>query len=153
MKKNYLAKIIAKDPQGLQLISAYCFEAKVKVNEIKFLKTNKIFLLSLERFSHENNKNKEKINSICKFEFVDNVKSKNIDQNNKDEILELLALDFFKKDECQKNSSVVSFFTNKSHALLRTISLRGDGAPGDARLFLLLRVLVLLLLLLLLLLL
>ena len=99
MKKNYLAKIIAKDPQGLQLISAYCFEAKVKVNEIKFLKTNKIFLLSLERFSHENNKNKEKINSICKFEFVDNVKSKNIDQNNKDEILELLALDFFKKEE------------------------------------------------------
>ena len=97
MVKEYLAKIIAKDAQGLQLISAYCFGAKTKTNQIKFLKKNKIFLISLERFSHE--KNKEKINSICKFEFVDNVKSKNINQNNKDEIFELLAVDFFKKKE------------------------------------------------------
>ena len=55
MAKNYLAKIIAKDAQGLQLISAYCFEAKTKTDRIKFLKKNKIFLISLERFSHENN--------------------------------------------------------------------------------------------------
>ena len=99
MVKKYLAKIIAKDVQGLQLISAYCFGAKARTDQIKFLKKNKIFLLSLERFSHENNKNKEKINSICKFEFVDNVKSKNIDQNNKGKVLELLAIDFFKKEE------------------------------------------------------
>ena len=97
MEKNYLAKIIAKDIAGLQMISACCFEAKIKVGDIKFLKKNKIFLISLERFSHE--KNKEKINSICKFEFIDNVKSKNINQNNKDEIFELLAVDFFKKKE------------------------------------------------------
>ena len=97
MVKEYLAKIIAKDVQGLQLISAYCFGAKARTDQIKFLKKNKIFLISLERFSYE--KNKEKINSICKFEFVDNVKSKNINQNNKDEIFELLAVDFFKKKE------------------------------------------------------
>ena len=97
MVKKYLAKIIAKDVQGLQLISAYCFGAKARTDQIKFLKKNKIFLISLERFSYE--KNKEKINSICKFEFVDNVKSKNINQNNKDEIFELLAVDFFKKKE------------------------------------------------------
>ena len=96
-EKNYLAKIIAKDLNGIQVISACCSEAKVKIEDIKFLKKNKIFLISLERLSHE--KNKEKINSICKFEFVDNVKSKNINQNNKDEIFELLAVDFFKKKE------------------------------------------------------
>ena len=99
MNKGYLAKIIAKDSQGLQLISAFCSEAKVKVDEIKFLKKNKIFLLSLERFNREKNKSNEKVNSICKFEFVDNVKSRNVDQNNKDKILELLAFDLFKKGE------------------------------------------------------
>ena len=97
MNKAYLAKIIAKDSQGLQLISAYCSRAKLKVDEIKFLKKNKILLLSLERFNHENNDSNIKINSICKFDFVDNVKSKNIDQYNKDIILELLAINLFKK--------------------------------------------------------
>ena len=37
-EKRYLAKIIAKDPNGIQVISACCSEAKVKVEEIKFLK-------------------------------------------------------------------------------------------------------------------
>ena len=39
-EKKYLAKIIAKDPNGLQVISACCSEGKVKVDEIKFLKKN-----------------------------------------------------------------------------------------------------------------
>ena len=99
VKKGYLAKIIAKDTQGLQLISACCSQAKVKIENIKFLKNNNIFLLSLERFNREKDRNHEKINSICKFEFVDSVKSKNIDQNNKDKKIELLAIDIFKKDE------------------------------------------------------
>ena len=76
-KKNYFAKIIAKDPNGLQVISACCSEAKVKLDEIKFLKKNKLFLVLLERYKKEKNNN-EKIRSICKFEFVDDVKSKNI---------------------------------------------------------------------------
>tara|TARA_B100000287_G_C20419936_1_gene697110 strand:- start:341 stop:736 length:396 start_codon:yes stop_codon:yes gene_type:complete len=113
MVKKYLAKIIAKDVQGLQLISAYCFGAKARTDQIKFLKKNKIFLISLERFSYE--KNKEKINSICKFEFVDNVKSKNINQNNKDEILELLAVDFFKKKE---SYDIILLFKNNGFITL-----------------------------------
>ena len=54
-EKKYLAKIIAKDPNGIQVISACCSEAKVKVNEIKFLKKNKIFLLLIERTKKEKN--------------------------------------------------------------------------------------------------
>ena len=39
------------------------------------------------------------INSIVKFEFIENSKSKNIDQLNKDLTLELLTIDIFKKKE------------------------------------------------------
>jgi hypothetical protein len=49
MDKKYLAKIIATDNEGLQMISACCAGAKVKISDIKFLQANKIFLLSIER--------------------------------------------------------------------------------------------------------
>ena len=117
MDKEYLAKIIAKESQDLQLISACCFEAKVKIDEIKFLKKNKIFLISVERFNREKNKNNEKINSICKFEFVDDVKSKNIDQNNKDKILELLTISLFKKG---KNYEITLLFQDNAFITLST---------------------------------
>ena len=116
-KKEYFAKIIAKDSQGLQLISACCSEAKVKIEDIKFLKNNNIFLLSLERFSREKDRNNEKINSICKFEFVDDVKSKNIDQNNRDKILELLAISLFKKG---KNYEITLLFQDNAFITLST---------------------------------
>ena len=37
MDKKYLAKIIASDNEGLQMISAYSAGAKVKVSDIKYL--------------------------------------------------------------------------------------------------------------------
>jgi len=117
MKKKYLAKIIAKDSQGLQLISAYCCEAKVKIKELKFLKENKIFLVFLQRIDQENKKNTHKISSVCKFEFVESVRSKNIDQNNKDLILELFAIDLIKnKDKFEINL----IFSNNSYIILST---------------------------------
>ena len=123
MSKKYFAKIIAKDPSGLQVISACCSDSKVKVEEIKFLKKNKLFLLSIERYNKEKD-NKEKIKSICKFEFVDDVKSKNIDQNDKDDILELLAIDLFKVGENYeirllfKNNAFITLFTEVLEATL-----------------------------------
>ena len=117
MIKKYLAKIIAKDNIGLKLISAYCFEAKVKINELKYLKKNQIFLIFLQRFNRENEKNREKINSVCKFEFVEDVKSKNINQNDKNLILELLAIDILKnKDKFEINL----VFKNNSCIILST---------------------------------
>ena len=38
MNKKYLAKIIAKDSQGLKLISTCCFGSKVKIDELRYLK-------------------------------------------------------------------------------------------------------------------
>ena len=102
MNKRYLSRIIAKDSQGLKLISACCFQATLRVSELRYLKKNQIFLSFLQRYTRENNN--EKINSVCKFEFVESVKSKNINQNNKDLILELLAIDLIKnKDRFEIN--------------------------------------------------
>ena len=118
MDKKYLAKIIAKDSQGLKLISACCFKAKVKIEELKYLKKNQIFLIFLQRFNRENKKDSEKINSVCKFEFVDFVKSKNIDQNNKDLILELFAIELIKN---KKNKFEINLiFNNNSFITLST---------------------------------
>ena len=115
-EKKYLAKIIAKDPNGLQVISACCSEGNVKIDEVKFLKKNKLFLLSIERINKENDKN-QKINSICKFEFVDKVKSKNIDQNEKNSILELLAIDHFK---VKNNFEITLLFKKNAFITLST---------------------------------
>ena len=117
MKKKYLAKIIAKDSQGLQLISAYCSGAQVKITEVKYLSKNKIFLLCLERPNKESDKKNIKINSICRFEYVDNVKSKNINQNDANLVLELLAIDLLKKKE---NYEISLIFSDNAYITLLT---------------------------------
>ena len=117
MVKRYLSKIIAKDSQGLQLISACCAGAKVKISEIKYLPKNKIFLLSLERFSKEADNDNLKINSICKFEFVDNVKSKNVNQNDLNLVLELFTIDLLKNKE---NYEINLIFSNNAYITLST---------------------------------
>jgi hypothetical protein len=117
MKKKYLAKIIAKDNEGLQMISACCAEAKVNISEVKYLPKNKIFLLSLQRLNKENDKEKIKLNSICKFEFIDDVKSKNINQNNKELVLELLTIELLKNN---KSYEINLIFSNNRYITLST---------------------------------
>ena len=95
MSKKYLAKILARDLNGLNLISLYCHKSILKVSDIKFLKKNKIFLLSLQRNSIKA-KNKNKVLSICKFEFIDQASSKNINQYSSKKNLSLLAIDTIK---------------------------------------------------------
>jgi len=117
MEKKYFAKIIASDNEGLQMISACSAGAKVKVSDIKYLASNKVFLLSIERTKIETAQEDKKINSICRFDFVDKVKSKNIDQNNEDLILELMAIDYLKnKDDYEINL----IFNNNAHIALTT---------------------------------
>ena len=117
MDKKYLAKIIAKDKQGLQFISAICFEAEIKPTEIKFLRKNKIFLLLMKRFSRETKDTDVKINSICKFEFVDTVKSKNIDQTDKNLVLKLMNIDLLKN---KNNYEISLIFSNNTYISLST---------------------------------
>ena len=98
MDKKFLKKIIAQSPEDLQMISACCSEAKVKISDIKYLPSNKIFLISMIRKYRENDDYKKLINSIIKFEFVQSTKSKNIDQSEPNKDLELLAIDLFKRE-------------------------------------------------------
>ena len=117
MDKKYLAKIIATDNEGLQVISACCAGARVKISDIKYLISNKIFLISLERNKIEDDQDYKKINSICKFDFEDSVKSKNIDQKNQDLILELIGIDYLKNND---DYEINLMFNNNAHISLRT---------------------------------
>ena len=114
---KYLAKIIANDQDGLQMISACVSGSKTKVENIKFLASNKVFLISIERTKIESDEIDKKINSICRFDNVDKVKSKNIDQSNTEKILELIGIDYLKnKDDYEINL----IFNNNSHIVLTT---------------------------------
>ena len=117
MDKKYLAQIIATDNEGLQVISACTTGAKVKVSDIKYLASNKVFLLSIERTKIEADLEDKKINSICRFDFVDKVKSKNIDQKNNDSVLELIAIDYLKNKE---DYEINLIFNNNSYIALTT---------------------------------
>ena len=117
MDKKYLAKIIATDSEGLQMISACTAGAKLKISDIKYLASNKVFLLSIERTKIETDQEDKKINSICRFDFVDKVKSKNIDQKKTELTLELIAIDYLKnKDDYEINL----IFENNAHIALTT---------------------------------
>ena len=113
---KYLAKIIATDKEGLQMISACSSGAKVKVSDIKYLESNKVFLLSIERIKVENENEDKKVNSVCRFDFVDKVKSKNIDQSNQEMILELVGIDYLKNNDVYE---INLFFSNNAHIALR----------------------------------
>ena len=112
---KYLAKIIATDKEGLQMISACSSGAKVKVSDIKYLESNKVFLLSIERIKVENENEDKKVNSICRFDFVDKVKSKNIDQLNQEMILELVGIDYLKNNDVYE---INLLFGNNAHIAL-----------------------------------
>ena len=117
MEKKYLAKIIANDQEGLQMISACSAGAKVKVLDIKYLASNKVFLLSIERTKVETGQDNKRINSICRFDFVDKVKSKNIDQSNQELVLELIGIDYLKNNTDYEISLI---FSNNAHIALTT---------------------------------
>ena len=117
MEKKYLAKIIANDQEGLQMISACSAGAKVKVLDIKYLASNKVFLLSIERTKVETGQDDKKINSICRFDFVDKVKSKNIDQKNQELVLELIGIDYLKNNT---DYEINLIFNNNAYIALTT---------------------------------
>ena len=117
VENKYLSKIIANDNEGLQMISACCAGAEVKVEDIRYLQKNKVFLISLKRPKNETENEGKKINSICKFEFVDGVKSKNIKQDDHEQKLELITIDYLKKDE---NFEITLIFNNNAYITLLT---------------------------------
>ena len=69
------------------------------------------------RFRRETKDTDVKINSICKFEFVDTVKSKNIDQTDKNLVLKLMNIDLLKN---KNNYEISLIFSNNTYISLST---------------------------------
>ena len=109
MVKKYFKKIIAQSPQDLQVISACCEGGKIKIDEIKYLPKNKIFLFLIERNARERENSKEKVKSIVKFEYIEKSKSKNIDRTKVDSFVELTAINLFKNN---KNYEITLLFSD-----------------------------------------
>ena len=109
MVKKYFKKIIAQSPQDLQVISACCEGGKIKIDEIKYLPKNKIFLFLVERIAREKGNSKEKVKSIVKFEYIEKSKSKNIDRSKVNSFVELVAIKLFKNN---KNFEITLLFSN-----------------------------------------
>ena len=95
-EKNNL-KLIGKNQDDLNVISAYLQDSIVIVKDIVFLKQNRSCVMLLNRFMWEDvekgvfRKNK-RIRCALKFEEVFTVKSQNINQKRKNKPLEFLAI-------------------------------------------------------------
>jgi len=90
-------KLIGKSIEDLKTISAYSQDSIVKIKDIVYLKENKIFIVMLSRFMWEDLekgvfRNYKRIKSVLKFNFIENVLAKNINQQQKNRNLELLAI-------------------------------------------------------------
>ena len=99
------------------MISACSSAARVKISDIKYLASNKVFLLSIERIKVENENENKKVNSVLRFDFVDKVRSKHIDQSKKEAVLDLVGIDYLKNNDVYEINLI---FNNNAHIALTT---------------------------------
>ena len=90
-------KLIGKNIEDLKTISAYCQDSIVKIKDLVYLKENKIFIMMLSRYMWEDVeigvfRNYKRIKSVLKFNFIESVLAKNINQKQKTRNIELLAI-------------------------------------------------------------
>ena len=90
-------KLLGKNQEDLKVISAYLQDSVLIVKDIAFLKQNRTFVMMVNRFMWEDAekgvfRQNKRIRCAVKFEEVIKVKSKNINQKNKNKPLECLAI-------------------------------------------------------------
>ena len=112
-EKNKL-KLIGKNQEDLKVISAYIQDSIVAVKDIVFLRENRIFIMMVNRFMWEDGekellKQNKRIRCVIKFEEVLEVKSKKINQENKNKFLECLAIKY--KEISNNNYKIEIFFS------------------------------------------
>ena len=133
-------KLIAKTDEDLRVISAHLQDSIVSTSNIANLKKNKLLLIQLNRFMWEDvekgvfRKNK-RIRTILKFENVLEVNSKNIDQKNKDQFLDFLAIEC--KQTLDKHFEMKLIFSGDSAvkvlAEVIEVTLDDQGEPWDTK--------------------
>ena len=114
IKKNL--KLIGKNREDLKIISSYIQDSIVTIRDMVFLKKNRIFLMIVNRFMWEhvekgNSKQIKRIRCAIKFEEVLKVKSKKINQKNKNIRLECLAIKC--NEILNKNYEIIFFFSGQ----------------------------------------
>ena len=95
-EKNNL-KLIGKNQEDLKVISAYFQDSIVAVKDIIFLEKNRIFIMVVNRFMWEDvekgvYRQNKRIKCAIRFEGILKVKSKKINQKNRNKCLECLAI-------------------------------------------------------------
>ena len=124
MEKNISRlKLIGKNIEDLKTISAYCQDSIVKIKDVVYLKRNKIFIIMLSRFMWEDIekgvfRNYKRIKSVLRFNYIERVLAKNINQQQKNRNLELLAI---KGSYNQNNLHDINLiFSGNSNILLKS---------------------------------
>ena len=109
-------KLKAFDEDGLIIISTLCQDSIIKENEYDYDKKSKRFAILMNRFCHESNE-QQRIRTAIHFDYVEKLKTKNINKEDKDETLVLLAINF---NETKKPSGSITleFSGNKAINLL-----------------------------------
>tara|TARA_Y100000310_G_scaffold7015_1_gene7756 strand:- start:150 stop:482 length:333 start_codon:yes stop_codon:yes gene_type:complete len=95
-EKNNL-KLIGKSQEDLKVISAYSQDSIVAVKDIIFLEKNRIFVMVVNRFMWEDvekgiYRQNRRIKCAIRFEGILKVKSKKINQKNRNKRLECLVI-------------------------------------------------------------
>ena len=140
-EKNNL-KLVGKNKEDLKVISAYLQDSIVTVKDIVFLKKNRTFIMMVNRFIWEDVekgvfRENKRIRCALKFEEVLSVKSKKINQKNKNKILECLAIKC--NESLNSNQEIKIYFSGDSIITLTTetieVILRDLGNSWKAKHF------------------
>ena len=109
--------LIGKSQEDLKVISTYSQDSIVVVKDMVFLEKNRTFVMIINRFmwediERETLRQNKRIKCAIKFEGVLKVKSKKINQKNRDKRLECLAIEC--TEILNKNHEIKIFFSGGS---------------------------------------
>ena len=133
-------KLICKSQEDLKVISAYSQDSIVTVKDITFLRKNRIFIMIINRFMWEDiekgiTRQSKRIRCALKFEGILKVKSKKINQKNKNKRLECLAIEC--NENLSKNNELNFFFAGGGVITLISeaieIAMQDLGKPWNVK--------------------
>lgn len=95
-------KLLALDSEDLDVLSAHVQDAVVRVGDMGYAKSDRRFILLMNRYAWEANDNRgrgQRKRAGLHFDFVNNATTEGIDLRARDGVLELLAVRFVMGDE------------------------------------------------------
>ena len=137
--KNNL-KLIGKNQEDLKVISAYSQDSIVAAKDMIFLEKNRIFIMVVNRFMWEGiekgaYRQSQRIRCAIKFEEVLEVKSKKINQKNRNKCLECLAIK--SNENLGKNYEIKIFFAGEAIITLISesieVTMKDLGTSWDVK--------------------